>query len=521
MTVKSILRMCALPFTSSMQIIEALLFMLVRWYDDYLYSPLQTALWPVVELVPRTLDVDGYRINIFTANIVSWSRTLLVVPIAMSLKYQFYWTGFWLVILHDFLDHLDGIVAKVQRQKYGPVDDPILGGFMDAFCDKIVNVLSLWSILMVTNFSTMTWTQMSVYITACGIIIVYEFILGVVRVQDFFRAYYLRKFNKVDVGSSKANTAAIMEGKLKEKLESLGIAALCVAQSAPMALLSVSGVLGITSLYLSVRLAHSSLTNKLWARAAHMRSQAHASEDEDELKSSGGEHEDEKTMASSGSQTDSYEDGGFKVLARQSSVFEEKYEESNVEAYPTSGVELDNMTLSQGLHRSFSMPGTELFPDSHLDSRVERVYTIGCFDLFHHGHVTLLNRMRTFGKKVIVGVHDSRSIYQLKKRVPIDSTVTRMRNVKRHADEVFCVAGTDPTSFIDNIFDRSMTGSAIYVRGDDMPDFPARKLCESLMTVKFLPYTPGVSSTKLRKDLFNACHCDVRLDDGYADLLFY
>ena len=44
------------------------------------------------------------------------------------------------ILFHDFLDHLDGIVAKVQRRLYGPVDDPLLGGFMDAFCDKVVEV---------------------------------------------------------------------------------------------------------------------------------------------------------------------------------------------------------------------------------------------------------------------------------------------------------------------------------------------------------------------------------------------
>lgn len=42
------------------------------------------------------------------------------------------------------------------------------------------------------------------------------------------------------------------------------------------------------------------------------------------------------------------------------------------------------------------------------DKRVDKVYTIGCFDLFHHGHVQLIQRMRQLGKKVIVGVHDSR-----------------------------------------------------------------------------------------------------------------
>lgn len=47
-------------------------------------------------------------------------------------------------------------------------------------------------------------------------------------------------------------------------------------------------------------------------------------------------------------------------------------------------------------------------PKDVIDNRVDKVYTIGCFDLFHHGHVQLIKRMRELGKKVIVGVHDSR-----------------------------------------------------------------------------------------------------------------
>ena len=43
-----------------------------------------------------------------------------------------------------------------------------------------------------------------------------------------------------------------------------------------------------------------------------------------------------------------------------------------------------------------------------LDSRVDKVYTIGCFDLFHFGHIQLIKRMKTLGKNVIIGVHDSR-----------------------------------------------------------------------------------------------------------------
>lgn len=47
-----------------------------------------------------------------------------------------------------------------------------------------------------------------------------------------------------------------------------------------------------------------------------------------------------------------------------------------------------------------------------LDTRVDKIYTVGCFDLFHHGHVKLIQRMREFGKKVIIGVHDSRRLVE-------------------------------------------------------------------------------------------------------------
>jgi len=84
--------------------------------------------------------------------------------------------------------------------------------------------------------------------------------------------------------------------------------------------------------------------------------------------------------------------------------------------------------------RTKTLPNNIEFPE--VDTRVDKVYTIGCFDLFHHGHVNLIQRMRKLGKKVVVGVHDSRSIYKLKNRVPVDSTEKRMLNVKTVADEV-------------------------------------------------------------------------------------
>lgn len=38
----------------------------------------------------------------------------------------------------------------------------------------------------------------------------------------------------------------------------------------------------------------------------------------------------------------------------------------------------------------------------------DKVYTIGCFDLLHEGHIKLFERMRKLGKQLIIGVHDSK-----------------------------------------------------------------------------------------------------------------
>ena len=93
-----------------------------------------------------------------------------------------------MVVLHDFLDHLDGIVAKVHKQKYPDQDDPLLGGFLDAFCDKIVNVFALWSILQTANLNGCLAIALFALLTYT--VIGYEFFLGVVRVNDYFEAKY-------------------------------------------------------------------------------------------------------------------------------------------------------------------------------------------------------------------------------------------------------------------------------------------------------------------------------------------
>lgn len=70
-----------------LRFVENFLFNLMEGYDNYVYSPLQKFLSPIVELIPRQIDLgNDFTIPIFTANIVTFSRTLLIVPIAWCLK---------------------------------------------------------------------------------------------------------------------------------------------------------------------------------------------------------------------------------------------------------------------------------------------------------------------------------------------------------------------------------------------------------------------------------------------------
>ncbi len=51
-----------------------------------MYTPLQIHLSPYMALVPRTIRIGDKDVTIFTANIVTYSRTLLIIPIAWCLK---------------------------------------------------------------------------------------------------------------------------------------------------------------------------------------------------------------------------------------------------------------------------------------------------------------------------------------------------------------------------------------------------------------------------------------------------
>uniref|UniRef100_A0A7S2YPT6 SPX domain-containing protein n=1 Tax=Entomoneis paludosa TaxID=265537 RepID=A0A7S2YPT6_9STRA len=129
-----------------------------------------------------------------------------------------------------------------------------------------------------------------------------------------------------------------------------------------------------------------------------------------------------------------------------------------------------------------------------------KVYTIGCFDLFHRGHQNVLDSLREFGYFLVAGIHDDESYFQLKGKYTIDNLETRMANIKPFVDQIFVIPSTDPQVYIQNMVSQQDidTGACCYARGDDMLDFPSRPWVESVMPVHFVPRTEGCSSTLIR-----------------------
>lgn len=129
-----------------------------------------------------------------------------------------------------------------------------------------------------------------------------------------------------------------------------------------------------------------------------------------------------------------------------------------------------------------------------------KVYTIGCFDLFHRGHQNVLASLREFGYFIVAGIHDDESYFKLKNKYTIDNLETRINNVKPFVDQIFVIPSTDPLMYIKGmVSDQDIeTGSCCYARGDDMLQFPGREWVESVMPVHFVPRTESCSSTLIR-----------------------
>lgn len=121
-----------------------------------------------------------------------------------------------------------------------------------------------------------------------------------------------------------------------------------------------------------------------------------------------------------------------------------------------------------------------------------RVITFGTFDVFHIGHINILERAKQEGDYLIVGVSSDELNFSKKKRYPIYSQAQRMKILEslRFVDEVFVEESLElKAQYIqDHKADVLVMGDDWKGKFDEMKQY-----CD----VIYLARTPSISTTEI------------------------
>jgi len=125
------------------------------------------------------------------------------------------------------------------------------------------------------------------------------------------------------------------------------------------------------------------------------------------------------------------------------------------------------------------------------------VFTNGCFDILHAGHVDLLEKARNLGDLLIVGVNDDASVNRLKgDSRPINSLENRMRVLAGLAAVDFVIHFSEDTPL--NLIQQ--VKPQILVKGGDYTletIIGADFVIKSGGSVEIIPLTEGYSTTAI------------------------
>lgn len=122
--------------------------------------------------------------------------------------------------------------------------------------------------------------------------------------------------------------------------------------------------------------------------------------------------------------------------------------------------------------------------------KYRRLYTTGCFDIFHHGHLNIIERSRELCDHLIVGVSTDELIEQEKGHPPVIPYAERVSVVRalRMVDEVVPQVDKDKQRFV-----AEHSIDAISVGSDWRGRYP-----DVSCAMEYFDYTPNISSTVLK-----------------------
>ena len=121
-----------------------------------------------------------------------------------------------------------------------------------------------------------------------------------------------------------------------------------------------------------------------------------------------------------------------------------------------------------------------------------RVITFGTFDVFHIGHINILEGARKQGDYLVVGVSSDQLNFSKKQRYPVYPQVQRVKILEslKFVDEVFIEESLDLKAGYIKKYDAD-----VLVMGDDWAGKfnDMQRYCE----VVYLPRTPSISTSEI------------------------
>lgn len=132
-------------------------------------------------------------------------------------------------------------------------------------------------------------------------------------------------------------------------------------------------------------------------------------------------------------------------------------------------------------------------------------YTCGVFDLFHVGHLNLLEKCKEQCEYLIVGVCDDTYVRESKKREPIINENDRLRilNALKCVDraEKVDIETTNNKMVAWNRFKFNVLFSGDDWKGSNRYMITEKQFEPLGVKIEYLPYTKGISTTQIKEKL--------------------
>ena len=125
------------------------------------------------------------------------------------------------------------------------------------------------------------------------------------------------------------------------------------------------------------------------------------------------------------------------------------------------------------------------------------VFTNGCFDLLHKGHLDLLSNAATFGDKLFVGLNSDTSVKKLKgDSRPIQNEKTRALKLLelKYVNHVIIFEASTPQKLIHTMSPDVLVKGGDYKKNEIVG---AKHVISNGGIVKIIPLTPGFSTTSI------------------------